>query len=175
MSKLGFFLGSCGLGLGLLMLAPACAPEGPEVSDETSADQDEALKPGAQFCGGFANLQCPSGYTCVDDPTDGCNPAKGGADCGGYCKKAAPKGNACKDPNRQYVATSPEECQLVKFFCAEGTPFFDDCGCGCDTSTATATPCGTSTCGAGQYCCNASCGICAPEGGVCTQQVCEPI
>jgi hypothetical protein len=35
-------------------------------------------------------------------------------------------------------------------------------------------PCGTNTCGQGEYCCNASCGICAPEGGFCTQQVCEP-
>ncbi|CAN0579482.1 unnamed protein product, partial [Laminaria digitata] len=27
-------------------------------------------------------------------------------------------------------------------------------------------------CGAGQYCCNPSCGICAPVGGSCTQQAC---
>ena len=34
--------------------------------------------------------------------------------------------------------------------------------------------CGGNTCASGEYCCNESCGICAPEGGVCTQQVCEP-
>ena len=34
--------------------------------------------------------------------------------------------------------------------------------------------CGTNTCGAGEYCCNESCGICVPNGGSCTQQVCEP-
>ena len=33
--------------------------------------------------------------------------------------------------------------------------------------------CGTNTCGQGEYCCNESCGICAPEGGACTQQACE--
>ena len=33
--------------------------------------------------------------------------------------------------------------------------------------------CGHTECGAGQFCCNRSCGICAPEGGSCTQQVCE--
>lgn len=32
--------------------------------------------------------------------------------------------------------------------------------------------CGTKTCGAGQYCCNSSCGICAPFGSACIQIVC---
>lgn len=35
--------------------------------------------------------------------------------------------------------------------------------------------CGGAICGPGTYCCNASCGICAPKGGACTQQVCEPV
>jgi hypothetical protein len=34
--------------------------------------------------------------------------------------------------------------------------------------------CGPNICGAGEFCCNSSCGICAPEGGFCTQQICEP-
>jgi hypothetical protein len=33
--------------------------------------------------------------------------------------------------------------------------------------------CGGSVCGPGEYCCNPSCGICAPLGGACTHQVCE--
>ena len=38
------------------------------------------------MCGGFAGLACPSGYSsCIDDPTDGCDPAAGGADCPGVC------------------------------------------------------------------------------------------
>jgi hypothetical protein len=36
-----------------------------------------------------------------------------------------------EDPTRSYVAQSKDQCALVKFFCAEGEPFFDDCGCGC--------------------------------------------
>lgn len=32
--------------------------------------------------------------------------------------------------------------------------------------------CGNTTCGNSEYCCNPSCGICAPVGGSCTQQVC---
>jgi hypothetical protein len=34
-------------------------------------------------------------------------------------------------------------------------------------------PCGARTCAAGQVCCNASCGICTPPDGVCTQQLCD--
>jgi hypothetical protein len=35
--------------------------------------------------------------------------------------------------------------------------------------------CGQNRCAAGEFCCNESCGICAPQGGFCTQQICtEP-
>ncbi len=33
--------------------------------------------------------------------------------------------------------------------------------------------CGAKTCPVGQVCCNASCGICTPPDGMCTQQFCE--
>ncbi|WP_156338212.1 hypothetical protein [Chondromyces crocatus] len=35
--------------------------------------------------------------------------------------------------------------------------------------------CGNNECGPGTFCCNASCGVCAPKGGACTQQVCDPV
>jgi hypothetical protein len=38
-----------------------------------------------QLCGGIAGFQCPAGKTCVDDPVDDCDPARGGADCSGIC------------------------------------------------------------------------------------------
>jgi hypothetical protein len=41
-----------------------------------------------QMCGGIAAISCPTGKTCVDDPSDDCNPAKGGADCSGICVSA---------------------------------------------------------------------------------------
>ena len=47
-------------------------------------------KPGrcnGQFCGGFAGIPCPDGFTCVDNPCDNCNPKTGGADCGGVCRR----------------------------------------------------------------------------------------
>ncbi len=37
------------------------------------------------FCGGIAGIQCPDDQTCVDDPSDSCDPMNGGADCGGMC------------------------------------------------------------------------------------------
>ncbi|WP_339133359.1 MAG: Kazal-type serine protease inhibitor domain-containing protein [Candidatus Electrothrix sp. GW3-4] len=37
-------------------------------------------------CGGIAGLLCPEGMECVDDPSDDCDPAHGGADCLGICK-----------------------------------------------------------------------------------------
>jgi hypothetical protein len=33
--------------------------------------------------------------------------------------------------------------------------------------------CGPNVCSFGTYCCNASCGICAPKGDLCTQQFCD--
>jgi hypothetical protein len=38
-----------------------------------------------EFCGGFANIQCPEGYQCYEDPRDECDLTQGGADCGGIC------------------------------------------------------------------------------------------
>lgn len=35
-------------------------------------------------------------------------------------------------------------------------------------------PCGPSRCQVGQFCCNESCGLCAPRGGICLQRQCGP-
>ncbi|SNX58818.1 hypothetical protein SAMN06296273_0283 [Nitrosomonas ureae] len=40
-----------------------------------------------QMCGGIAGFPCPEAMKCVDDPTDDCDPTKGGADCAGVCVK----------------------------------------------------------------------------------------
>jgi hypothetical protein len=160
-------------GVTLVTFLAACSAAPAPSGDGDATEGDElGVNAKGQFCGGFGNFPCPEKYTCVDDTTDDCDPANGGADCGGVCernKKA--KNSACDDPNRSYVATSPETCMLVKFYCESGEAFFDDCGCGCVITPGT--PCGDNVCGAGEYCCNPSCGICAPEGGFCTQQFCE--
>ncbi|SEP24593.1 Kazal-type serine protease inhibitor domain protein [Nitrosovibrio sp. Nv6] len=40
-----------------------------------------------QMCGGIAGFPCPEGKKCVDDPSDNCDPDRGGADCSGICVK----------------------------------------------------------------------------------------
>lgn len=80
------------------------------------------------FCGGFANIQCPEGQTCVDDPNDDCDPQGGGADCGGICQDAAPV-DPCDALEAAFTAevaqiracTSADECGQV----LTGT----SCGC----------------------------------------------
>ena len=39
-------------------------------------------------CGGIAGKTCDTGFSCVDDPSDGCDPAHGGNDCIGICTAA---------------------------------------------------------------------------------------
>ncbi len=48
----------------------------------------------------------------------------------------------------------------------------EDGSCGWEIATCPAA-CGDAFCGEGFYCCNSSCGICAPEGGACIQIACN--
>lgn len=77
-----------------------------QIHDSVKLEATESTKPGGgkrvdyppkgspyydqkpkQMCGGIAGFPCPEGMKCVDDPTDNCDPAKGGADCAGICVK----------------------------------------------------------------------------------------
>jgi hypothetical protein len=98
------------------------------------------------FCGGIAGIPCPGAGTCVDDPSDDCDPKNGGADCGGVCTCDAL--GLCVAP--AHWDSSPGVC-------------------GCVGATGS---CGGNTCGPNEYCCNASCGICAPFGAACIQIAC---
>jgi hypothetical protein len=48
---------------------------------------DDDLKT-APTCAGATAKACPGGFTCVDDPRDGCDPARGGRACDGICVRA---------------------------------------------------------------------------------------
>jgi len=163
-------LSKVGVLMAFALGAVACsaASGGPESNEPTDDSENEAKL----FCGGFAGIACPEGYVCVDDPSDGCDPKKGGADCGGVCRHAPPVKCNYGDPKKNWVSKDPNQCMVIRFVCAEGQSYFaNECGCGCEEQTG-GTPCGPTTCGAGQECCNPSCGICVPTGGFCTQQVC---
>jgi hypothetical protein len=55
--------------------------------------------------------------------------------------------------------------------CIIGYHLNNSCQCVADHQSKKIT-CGSNTCNAGEYCCNASCGICAPMGAMCIQAVC---
>lgn len=172
---------------GAIALVAAFSVTACGVADEDDIDiaaeevgSDSAAATEGQFCGGFAGIACPTGYTCVDDPRDTCDPTNGGADCGGICvadtRQPAPgpgrgrghgrgRGEVCGDavcgPGQYCCNASCSMCVPEGNFCTQQV---------CDDGGE---PCGSNTCGAGEFCCNESCGICAPIGGVCTQQFCN--
>ncbi len=121
------------VGLGLAGCAVESATE-EDLAEDDIASATEAARP--QFCGGIAGFPCPTGYECVDDPHDSCDPNNGGADCGGICKRAnggGRGGKRCNDPARDYVSRDPDQCAAILFLCVDGMqPFFDSCGCGCE-------------------------------------------
>ena len=79
--------------------APGTAPAAPTPTSE-HADPRAPHKLG-ELCGGYAGFMCMEGLECVDDPSDGCDPKRGGRDCAGVCQgpeagpPAMPAGEAC--------------------------------------------------------------------------------
>ena len=72
---------------------PVCGCDGKTYSNSCTAaaagvsiDHEGECKGEQQACGGIAGIPCPEGKTCVDDPSDDCDPKRGGADCPGICK-----------------------------------------------------------------------------------------
>jgi hypothetical protein len=93
----------------------------------------EKPQPEVIQCGGFAGVECPAGRTCVDDLSDDCDPAIGGADCIGVCVVQDDPACDYGDPVRSYVSKSHQVCAMILFQCVEGRrPFFNACGCGCE-------------------------------------------
>jgi hypothetical protein len=76
--------------------------------------------------------------------------------CNASCSRCVTKGMLCTQEVCDTGTLAPE---------APAAPESEDPSFG--------QPCGNNVCGSGTFCCNASCGICAPRGGSCTQQVCD--
>jgi hypothetical protein len=167
-----------------LIFAPVCGCDGKTYGNAcqaagagTSVAHQGRCEPKAPFCGGIAGIPCPGAGTCIDDPSDDCDPKNGGADCGGLCVCKARL--TCR-PGTHFdsspgvcacVPDLPNPCATV--LCAAGTI------CRVQNGNPVCVPapgggaCGGNQCGPGQFCCNASCGTCAPIGGACLQIVCE--
>jgi Kazal-type serine protease inhibitor-like protein len=150
--------------------APVCGCDGntygnacEAAASGVSVDHRGECKPAPTFCGGIAGIPCPDGQSCVDDPSDDCDPNKGGADCGGICIPS-PAGEFCGG-----IAGIP---------CPDGQTCIDNPGDDCDPKHGGADcggicvaskTCGDAQCGAGLVCCNPLMGICTKPGMVCIQ------
>jgi hypothetical protein len=116
---------------------------------------------------------CPMGLLC-DATTGDCVPDN--VSCGNH---ACGPGEVCCNPSCGICA--PVGIACAKLDCpmctdASGQPC--PAGTMCDPTTGTCTgggggqSCGSTTCGPKEYCCNASCGTCAPLGSTCPQIAC---
>ncbi|MBI4955404.1 MAG: hypothetical protein HY908_25500 [Myxococcales bacterium] len=136
-------------------IALAGCAVGPTVEDEEAvALAVQALGHQPDVCP-MLLIKCPEGdrlkqlpncnAICVPDQGFECG---GDDDCGGIFCITTP----CPQP-----VCRGHECVLPH------TPPSHDSG---------GEPCGDNVCAAGDYCCNASCGICAPPDGFCIQMAC---
>ena len=145
---------------------------------EVQADGTAACVPSGPFCGGIAGFPCEGAAECIDDPTDDCDPNMGGADCSGVCVcevigvceqglvwDESPEVCGC-------VPEVPDENPCAVTLCPVGTTCVLELGQAWCVSDGTL-ECGNSVCAEGNVCCNPSCGICTPPGGVCIQIACD--
>jgi Kazal-type serine protease inhibitor domain len=133
---------------------PVCGCDGKTYSNACSAAAvgvtvraaGECL-PSGPACGGFVGIACPGEASCVDDPSDDCDPAAGGADCTGVC--------ACKQPH---------SCPLGRRF----DPRPSVCACVRDNVLCPTAPCTFTDCAAGSRCVERDCkAVCEPIAGGC--------
>jgi len=89
--------------------------------------------------------------------------------CG--CGSSGDPGIGEVEGTRMSRAAFSSGCRVVCATCAPGTLCPHHCTLDCPKDTV---PCGSTVCQGGDVCCNDSCGICTPPGGVCTQQFCAP-
>ncbi len=154
----------------------ATGPDGCEIC----ACAPPPSQPDAGACGPVCAIYCPYGHVKDGNGCDTCTckPPPGGTQCGfntcaagleccnASCGICVPPGGAC---TQQACACAPVVCTLAcQYGFQRGADGCEICACAPPPKT-----CGNVTCGAGLECCNASCGICVPPGGACTQQACN--
>jgi hypothetical protein len=93
-------------------------------------------------CGGLSGSKCGDGATCIDDPSDACDPNNGGAGCTGICVSlSCGAGKSCP---ASYKCGDDGACHAVKLTtcgglelkpCPGGTKCIDDATDGCDPKT----------------------------------------
>ncbi|MFT3921666.1 MAG: hypothetical protein QM778_03950 [Myxococcales bacterium] len=113
---------------------------------------------------------CPPQPTCVvdEDPCALADCASGSA-CTVVDGKAVCQ-SECQNPCLTAKCNKSTHCEAKEVQCIKA-PCCPVAACVSNTGPSKA--CGDNTCSAGTYCCNESCGTCAPIGGACTQQICS--
>ena len=137
-----------------------CVPRGHGCTKEACPPQD----PGGERCG---TAICGEGEYCCNPSCSVCAPRDGG--CAAVVCNPDPGDEPCGDAT----------CGRGEYCCNASCSICAPLGTNCIQIVCNPDPggerCGKNTCGKDEYCCNPSCGICAPrDGGVCTDQVCEP-
>lgn len=124
-----------------------------EAQEPSLGTDEQAAGRSCDFVRCFAAPQCAEGQHVIYTPNDCCGrcvgPSEWSPRCGGVLCAAV----AC-DAGEQRVY-HPGTC------------------CGVCVPTPHESTCGDNVCGSNEYCCNESCGQCAPIDGYCTQQVCR--
>ncbi|WNG39940.1 hypothetical protein F0U61_44360 [Archangium violaceum] len=98
----------------LALSSPLLFVAGSSWAQASSPPAREVFQHLTRSCGGFAGTPCPKGQLCVDDPSDDCDPERGGADCIGICvKESECKPASCdyNNPRRKYVSKSPSSAR----------------------------------------------------------------
>lgn len=91
-------------------------------SDSKSHHMDKKELPKELPCGGPSVIKCPRGMSCVDDPSDKCDPTKDGLNCPGKCAMGGGKESTVKQP-----CAGPSRIK-----CAGGMICIDDPSDNCD-------------------------------------------
>ena len=136
-----------GIGAGVLALMGSI--------DASAKGSGEASDAGPVPCGDVPGLECSEGFTCVDGFCLADTGTLGTLDCIDDCFERFGPGLA----QGHCISACARDADE-----AFDTPVVTVCGQGLFLTI----------CDEGEYCCNESCGICAPRGGFCTQEFCGP-
>jgi len=134
------------IGLLLFAGAQACSADFEPVGDaagEAFGGTEQELGCGPSptpppVCGGIAGLQCPGQGTCVDDPSDECDPEAGNADCIGLCRCLLQIGAplpTCQ-PSESFSG-SPDVCGCAPTPLVSCAAVFCPAGAHCEVSRST--------------------------------------